>query len=107
MSVRPITVSEETHAYGHPFVNSFAVMGGLQGVLIYLHRSRIPVQSNWFPNSGSFKFFAFLSVGGYLTGGLLALAFYSDSNLIRLAQSHKKDLANNIEAQNVRSFASQ
>lgn len=89
MSVRPITVSEETHAYGHPFVNAFAVLGGLQGVLVYLHRSRIPVQSNWFPNTGSFKLFAVLAAGGYLGGGLLALAFYTDKDLLRLAKSHQ------------------
>lgn len=48
MSVRPITVGEELKSLGHPFVNIFAVFGGLQGTLLYLHLQRIPFKSNWF-----------------------------------------------------------
>jgi len=43
MSVRPITVSEENKAKGHPFVNIFAVMGGLQGLITFLNRQRIAI----------------------------------------------------------------
>lgn len=101
MSVKPITVSEETKAYGHPFVNAFAIMGGLQGALIYLHRMRIPVQQNWFPNSGSFKLFAVLTVGGFIGSGLAASAFYNDWNLIRIAQIHNRDRKLLVESQSV------
>ena len=46
MSVRPITASEEIKAKGHPFVNTLAVLGGTQGLLVYLHRHRIPKPQN-------------------------------------------------------------
>ena len=42
MSVRPITVAEETKAFGHPFVNIISLFGASQGLLMFLHRSRIP-----------------------------------------------------------------
>lgn len=53
MSVKPITVGEEIKAYGHPFVNIFSLFGGLQGTLIFLHRQRIPLRSNWFAHPGA------------------------------------------------------
>jgi len=85
MSVRPITVGEETKAFGHPFVNIFSVFGGLQGVLIFLRRRRIPVQSNWFAAPGSLGVFSVLVLGGFLTGGFVAMAGFSDWEIIRLA----------------------
>ena len=105
MSVRPISVGEETKAFGHPWVNIMSLFGGSQGLLIYLHRHRIPFTSNWFANPGSVGVFAFLVAGGYLTGGLVAMAGFSDWSLVRLAQSHKQDLALLTDSQNARSFS--
>ena len=86
MSVRPITVSEEIKAGGHPFTNIFALFGGLQGILVYLHLSKIPVTSNWFAKPhGSFGRFLFLAGGGYVFAGSLALFFYTDHALLRLS----------------------
>ena len=42
MSVRPVTVGEETFAMGHPWINILSTYGALQGVLTFLYRRRIP-----------------------------------------------------------------
>ncbi len=107
MSVRPITVGEETKAFGHPFVNIFSVFGGLQGVLMFLHRRRIPVQSNWFAAPGSLGVFSVLVLGGFLTGGFVAMAGFSDWEIIRLAHQHKLDKQLNVEGQSIRNYATQ
>lgn len=78
MSVRPITVAEETKAYGHPFVNIFSLFGASQGLLIYLHRHQIPFRSNWLASPGTPGKFLFLVLGGYLVGGCVAMAAFTD-----------------------------
>lgn len=98
MSVRPITVGEETKAYGHPFVNILSIFGGTQGLLIYLNRTRIPLRANWFPNGQGRGLFLTLVLGGYLTGGFVAMGAFSDWNIVRLAQQHKRDRDLNVEA---------
>ena len=89
MSVRPISVGEETKAFGHPFVNILSLFGASQGMLMYLHRHRIPITSNWFAAPGSPAGFGLLVVGGYLIGGGIAMAAFSDWPLVRLALSHQ------------------
>lgn len=91
MSVRPITVSEEQYAKGHPFVNIFAVFGGLQGLMIYSHRTRIPINQNLFAHPGSFARFAFFVGGGFIAGGLAGMVLFHDKTLLRLYYSHQND----------------
>lgn len=91
MSVRPITVSEEVKAKGHPFVNIFAIFGGLQGLLIFLNRQRIPITQNWFAHPGSGLRFGFFVGGGFIVGGLFAMAAFSDPAILRLYYAHEKD----------------
>ena len=106
MSVRPITVGEETKAYAHPWVNIFSIFGATQGVLIYLHRLRIPVTSNWFAaGTGSLPLFLFLGITGYAVGGGVAVAAFADWPLIRLAQSHKTDRALLTDGQAARNYS--
>ena len=105
MSVRPVPVGEETKAFGHPFVNIFSLFGGLQGALMFLHRRRIPVQSNWFATPGSLPVFTALVLGGFLTGGFVAVAAFSDWNIIRLVHSHRQDKVLNTDSQSIRNFA--
>lgn len=88
MSVRPISVSEETKAMGHPFVNLFALFGASQGLLIYLHRKRVPVTANLIATPGSAAAVLVLMGGGYLVGGGIALSIFADWNLVRLANQH-------------------
>jgi hypothetical protein len=97
MSVRPITVGEESKATGHPFVNIFALFGGTQGLLLYLHRSRIPITQNWFAPPGHLLKFGLLVGGGYLIGGAVAMGFFTDRELLRLARRHRQDKALNVE----------
>ena len=104
MSVRPVTVGEETKAFGHPFVNIFSVFGGLQGALMFLHRRRIPFQSNWFAAPGSLPVFAVFGLGGYLSGGFLGMALFSDWNLVRLTIQHKEDKQRFTDAHVVGNF---
>ena len=93
MSVRPVSVGEEIKAFGHPWVNILSLFGATQGLLVYLHRNRIPVTSNWFAAPGRPSLFVFLVVGGYITGGTIAMAAFSDWSLIRLVESHRQDNA--------------
>ena len=104
MSVRPITVSEEIKAKGHPFVNIFAVFGGLQGLLLYLHRHRIPITQNWFAPPGSLLRFAVLVGGGFLVGGVVGMAAFTDRDLLRLHNLHEEDRKHLVEAQRMDSF---
>lgn len=105
MSVRPITVGEETKAYAHPWVNIFSLFGATQGVLIYLHRLRIPVTSNWFAaGAGSLPLFLALGLGGYVVGGGVAMAAFADWPLLRLAQSHQADRALLTDSQSAKSL---
>ncbi len=105
MSVRPVTVGEETKAFGHPFVNIFSTFGGLQGALMFLHRRRIPFQSNWFAAPGSLPVFLGLVLGGYLTGGFIGMAAFSDWDIIRLVQSHRQDKLLLTDSQSIKNFA--
>lgn len=105
MSVRPITLSEEIKAKGHPFVNIFAVFGLTQGLLIYLHRLRIPVQNNWFGPHGSPLGFVLLTVGGYVVGGVIGMAAFTDYPLLRLYKAHRQNKIFNIEGQSVQNFS--
>ncbi len=105
MSVRPITVSEEVYAKGHPWVNIFSTFGALQGVLIYLNRRRIPFQGNWFAQPYSVPIFAILVLGGYIGGGVVAMGAFTDWSLLRLAVQHKQDKQLMTDAQNIKSFA--
>ena len=105
MSVRPVTYSEETKAFGHPFVNIFAVFGGLQGAITFLHRRRIPFQSNWLAAPGSLPIFLGLVVGGYAVGGFVAMAAFSDWHIIRLVHQHRQDKALLTDAQSIKNFA--
>ncbi len=104
MSVRPITVSEEIKAMGHPFVNILSIFGGLQGLLMFLHRTRIPLNQNWFSNPKSAGAFAFFVLGGYLGGGLVGMAAFTDVNLLRLYHSHVEDNLINVEGQSVKNI---
>ena len=97
MSVRPITVAEETKAFGHSFVNIISLFGASQGLLMFLHRSRIPFRSNWFAAPGSFGIFTFAVFGGYIAGGAIGMAAFSDWELLRLAYAHKADQQMRIE----------
>lgn len=91
MSVRPVSVGEEIKAFGHPWVNIMSLFGASQGLLVYLHRHRIPITANWFAAPGRPSILAFLVVGGYIAGGSLAMAAFSDWSLIRLVESHRQD----------------
>ena len=88
MSVRPVTVGEEIKASGHPFVNILATFGGLQGLLIYLNRHRIPITQNWFAAPGSVYRAAFFIGGGFLVGGFVGIAAFSDPSIRRLVRQH-------------------
>ena len=88
MSARPITVSEEIKAKAHPWVNILSLFGGTQGLLIYLHRQRIPFRSNWLASPGSPSRFAVFALGGYLVGGVIGMAAFSDWELLRLYARH-------------------
>ena len=91
MSERPVTVGEEIYAKGHPWINILSTYGALQGVLSFLYRRRIPFQSNWLATPGSLPVFAVFVLGGYLGGGFLGMALFSDWNIIRLTMQHKED----------------
>lgn len=103
MSVRPVSVSEETKAFGHPFVNIFSLFGLTQGLLIYLNRTRIPVTQNWF-SVGHPALFGALVLGGYFVGGAVAMGVYSDWNVVRLMQRHKEDQDLLVEGQSIRNY---
>ncbi len=92
MSVRPISVGEETKAFGHPWVNILSLFGASQGLLVYLHRHRIPITANWFAAPGRASVLAFLVAGGYITGGVIGMVGFSDWSLARIAHIHHKDL---------------
>ena len=104
MSVRPITVSEEIKAKGHPFVNIFSVFGGLQGLLLYLNRHRIHITQNWFAPPGSVFRFAVIVGGGFLIGGGVGMAAFTDKDLLRLHYFHKEDKTLLVEGQRVDAF---
>ena len=104
MSVRPVTVGEETFAMGHPWINILSTYGALQGVLTFLYRRRIPFQSNWFATPGSLPVFAVFVLGGYLGGGAIGMAMFTDWNLVRLTMQHRDDKARLTDSQLVRHF---
>jgi hypothetical protein len=104
MSVRPVTVGEETYAKGHPWINILSTYGALQGVLAFLYRRRIPFQSNWLATPGSLPVFAVFVLGGYLGGGLLGMGLFSDWNIIRLTMQHKEDKQRYTDAHVVSNF---
>ncbi len=104
MSVRPVTVGEETYAKGHPWINILSTYGALQGVLSFLYRRRIPFQSNWLATPGSLPVFAVFVLGGYLGGGLLGMGLFSDWNIIRLTMQHKEDKQRYTDAHVVSNF---
>jgi hypothetical protein len=89
MSVRPVTVGEETFAKGHPWINILSTYGALQGVLTFLHRRRIPFQGNWFATPGSLPVFVVFVLGGYIGGGLVGMAAFTDWTLLRLSMQHQ------------------
>lgn len=91
MSVRPLTISEEIKANGHPWVNIFALLGASQGTLTFLHMQRIPFRSNWFEHPGTLPRFLGLSVGGFFVGGIGASFLFNDYELLGLLQRHKED----------------
>ena len=105
MSVRPITVSESTKAFGHPFANIFAVFGGLQGMLFFLHIHRIPFKSNWFAQAGTFPRFAVLTFGGFFLSGFAATFMFKDDELLRLHRQHKRDKSLMIDGQILRAYS--
>jgi len=104
MSVRPVTVGEENKAFAHPWINIFATFGASQGVLTYLHRHRIPFASNWFAAPGSPAAFVVFALGGFVVGGGVAMAAFSDWHLVRLVQQHQKDRVFNTDGQSIKSF---
>ena len=104
MSVRPITVAEETKAYGHPWINVFCIFGATQGLLTYMHRHRIPFQSNWFAAPGSPAGLIGATLGGFLIGGGIAMGVFSDWSLVRLSQQHKQDSILNVDGQSIKSY---
>lgn len=89
MSVRPITYTEEQKAKGYPFANIFGVLGGLQGLVIYLHHQRIPIRDNWFARPGSLGRFSVLVIGGYFVGAFFGSLSFGDRDLLRLFYAHK------------------
>lgn len=105
MSVRPITVGEETKAFGHPFVNILSIFGASQGLLVYLHRTRIPVSANWFGAPGAHPYgLVALLLLGYVGGGALGMAAFSDWNLVRLANAHRRDRVLLTDGQHLRNY---
>lgn len=104
MSVRPVTVGEETFAFGHPWINILSTYGALQGVLTFLYRRRIPFQSNWFATPGSLPVFAVFVLGGYLGGGLIGMGVFSDWNIIRLTMQHREDKSRLTDGQLIKNF---
>ncbi len=92
MSVRPIPLAEEIKASGHPFVNIFAIFGASQGLLVYLHRQRIPFRSNWLASPGNPRRFALLVLGGYIGGGLVGMSAFADWDVVRLLAKHQEDI---------------
>lgn len=104
MSVRPLTVSEENKGYAHPWINIFCIFGASQGAIMYLHRHRIPFQSNWFAAPGSPAGLVLMTLGGFLVGGGIAMAAFTDWHLVRLAQQHKKDAMVIADGQSIKSF---
>jgi len=93
MSVRPITVSEEDKAFGDPIVGLISLMGGLQGVLMYLNKTKAPFRSNWAAAPGSPFTLAFFLLGGYFGSMGVAYLVFKDDGLLRLYYTHRKDLA--------------
>ena len=104
MSVRPITISEENKARGHPWVNVFAVFGATQGLLIYLNRTRMKFNQNWFAAPGSPKIALILIGGGFLIGGGIGMAAFTDHELLRLSYRHQEDKIHLIEGQSINHF---
>lgn len=104
MSVRPITVGEETKAFAHPWINIFSFFGATQGMITYLHRTRIPFQSNWLAAPGSPVAFAIFVLGGYLIGGGVAMAAFTDWDLVRIAKMHQKDRVFNTDGQSIKNL---
>lgn len=105
MSVRPITVSEEIKAKGHPFVNILATFGGLQGLLIYLNRHNIPITQNWFAQPGSLLRFSVLVGGGFVVGGLVGMAAFTDWDLLRLHFQHEQDKRLLVHGASIKHFS--
>jgi hypothetical protein len=99
MSVRPITITEEYKAKGQPFVNILAVFGGTQGLLMYLNRMKIPITENWFQPPGGVGRFSFFVVGGFIAGGLIGMAAFTDRPLLRLYYSHQRDIILTVDGQ--------
>jgi hypothetical protein len=74
-------------------VNIFAVFGATNGILTYLHRTRIPINQNWFAKpAGSVPIFMVMTGGGYLVGGLVGLYLFRDPALLRLQKRHTEDI---------------
>ena len=46
-----------------------------------------------------------LVLGGYLTGGAVGMAVFSDWDVIRLVQSHRQDKALLTDSQSIKNFA--
>jgi len=46
-----------------------------------------------------------LVLGGYLTGGVVGMAAFSDWDVIRLVQSHRQDKALLTDSQSIKNFA--
>ena len=105
MSVRPVTVGEETFAKGHPWINILSTYGALQGVLTFLHRRRIPFQGNWFATPGSLPVFAIFVLGGYIGGGLVGMAAFTDWTLLRLSMQHQSDKARLTDSQTIKNLS--
>ena len=72
--------------------------------MVYLHRARIPITHNWFAIRANAPVFFALVVGGYIGGGLLGVAGFSDWRLIGLYKSHLEDKAHLVHGQSVSNY---
>ena len=103
MSVRPISVGEELKGEARPFTGIFALMGASQGLLIHLHRHRLRVNQNWF--SVAPVGLTVMMVGGFLVGTGVSVALFADWNLIRLANTHKRDQMMVADGQSIKNYS--
>ena len=99
MSVRPLSVGELYYSQGGPLPKILGFFGATQGMLVYLHRHRIPFNQNWFGAPGSPGKFLLFVVGGTVGGYLLGYQLFKDPELIRLSIRHQRDQRLEIEGQ--------
>lgn len=93
MSVRPITVSEQSLAYGAPWTGWLALLGASQGMITHLRFHNTTLNGAWVPNKLARMTLPVFVVGGAGVGVGLAVSFFGDAGLRRLAAHHEQDRA--------------